>query len=62
MIIPPPKDELEIPYVDEIATFTKEQYEYIKERLSHPPWLCSSCGLNNHHYNQKCAGCKCEKR
>ena len=81
MIIPPPRDDVQI---DEIAEFTKEQYEYLKERmithkpdiigpvsrgqmeyiksrLNKPTWMCPKCGLNNHHYNQQCARCKCEK-
>ena len=58
MIIPPPRDDVQI---DEIAEFTPDQYEYIKQRLNKPTWLCPKCGLTNHHYNQQCARCKCEK-
>lgn len=63
MLIPPPNDEEPEPIYDEGPTeFTREQYEYIKERLSHPTWLCPSCGLTNHHYNRSCARCRVEKR
>jgi len=60
--IPPPKDDgmtLDIPFTDEIASFTKEHYELIKSRLGLPPWKCPSCGLTNYYYNERCADYKC---
>lgn len=57
--IPPDDDEIIIsPQYDEIREFTKEQYDYIKERLSHPTWFCPRCNLTNHHFNRYCARCK----
>lgn len=61
--IPPPDDTFEWEGADELeemAQFTPEQYDYIKQRLSMPPWTCPACGLVNHHYNQKCAWDKCK--
>lgn len=64
--IPPPKDDdgitiNELYYVDDAnVEFTKEQYDYIKQRLSMPPWICSACGLVNHHYNKACANFRCK--
>ena len=63
MIIKPPNDDgIDIPHqFDELNEFTKEQYEYIKQRLSMPTWICISCGLTNHHYNKRCANFRCNK-
>ncbi len=63
MKITPPNDDgitIYIPYIDEESIgFTQEQYEYIKERLSKSPWICSECGLKNHYYNKRCANFRC---
>ena len=59
--IPPPRDDdIFIPQIDEIVEFTKEQYDYIKQRLSMPTWKCTACGLVNHHFNKACASFWCK--
>ena len=67
MIIPPPDNygmtiELMIGE-DELAPFTQEQYEIIKQRLLIKPWICPNCHLTNFGLNKKCADwrCRCPK-
>jgi len=62
MIVPPPDDydgiEIDILFADELAErLTEDQYAYIKELMSRPPWRCPVCNCKNASDNEKCVYC-----
>lgn len=60
MLIPPPTDDN---YESEIIEFgwTPELKEKVKNFFAIEKWICSSCGLTNFGYNEKCADFKCRR-